>query len=663
MRFTTGASLLAIAAICLWPAVELPAARASPPDLDQRGAAPPAPPPPPNPNLAPTDAGTGSISGVVIDGTTKAPLPGVVVYLGPPQHGPPGAPLRQLTDAKGRFIFRGLPAHSGYFINASKFGYFDGHYGRGSSGALGARIALTDGQWFSDANLTMWRPAAINGRVIDQLGEPVVGIYVRVLTKILVAGREQLAAGPVATTDDRGVYRIANLAPGRYVVQVPSVQATLPTVVQTVPLKPGMPPPPDPTTTLPTLEIVRGSRLALGTYATPLPPENGRTSAYPPTFYPGATSFSSATVFELSHGEDRTGIDVRLDPVPTFIVAGRLDGPPEALANLLLRLMPAGLEGLGDGSEVATALAGADGAFTFLSVPAGTYTLEARRTMAQFESRALIGVSTSLPRPPGLQFAGGGGGSVLSAPSGTSMTSRSFAGGDEYWGKLSLAVEGADLRDVVVPLRRAVTMRGRIVWEGIKPPMGIPVLRLEPANGNPALGQPRTTPDQRGKDTFVIDGLLPGEYVLAGIGARVKSVMWNGRDYTHRSFDAASGQDIDDVVITVTDQSILLTGAVRDDRGTASDDPAVIVFPVERELWTNFGFSPARLKAIQTTNAGRYTFQSLPAGDYYAIAVDAEHIDGWKDPAFLARAAPLATRISLAWGDRLEHNLTAVTVK
>ena len=39
---------------------------------------------------------------------------------------------------------------------------------------------------------------------------------------------DRLVPGPLATTDDRGVYRIAYLRPGRFFIAVLSVQATVP---------------------------------------------------------------------------------------------------------------------------------------------------------------------------------------------------------------------------------------------------------------------------------------------------------------------------------------------------------------------------------------------------------------------------------------------------
>ena len=237
--------------------------------------------------------------------------------------------------------------------------------------------------------------------------------------------------------------------------------------------------------------------------------------------------------------------------------------------------------------------------------------------------------------------------------------------GNAYWARIPLSVDRADISDLVVTIRRAAAMKGRFVWEGVKPPASPGIhLRLEPANGDLSLGMPQTRIDEDPIATFVLDGLLPGEFILVGVGGRIKSVVWNGRDYTHRPVDARAGEDFNDVVVTLTSGTTLLSGTVRDDRGgKITDDRAVIVFPIEPELWSNFGFTPARIKAVQLTNAGRYTFQNLPAGDYLIVAVDAEQIDGWKDPAFLKRVAPLATKISLAWGDKAEHPLRVVTIK
>ena len=52
-----------------------------------------------------------------------------------------------------------------------------------------------------------------------------------------------------------------------------------------------------------------------------------------------------------------------------------------------------------------------------------------------------------------------------------------------------------------------------------------------------------------------------------------------------------------------------------------------------------------------TTRSGVYTIDHLPPGDYYAIAIEAADIDGWRDPATLEALASQATRLTVAAGD------------
>src|SRR3982750_3408943 len=78
--------------------------------------------------------GTGAISGVVVDAATKKPTAGALVYLGMANYGPVGSRSRQITDTKGRFVYTNLPAADIYFINVTRAGYIDSHYGdRGPS--------------------------------------------------------------------------------------------------------------------------------------------------------------------------------------------------------------------------------------------------------------------------------------------------------------------------------------------------------------------------------------------------------------------------------------------------------------------------------------------------------------------------------------------------
>ena len=625
----------------------------------------------PPPNQPPAEAGTGTISGVITDAGTGDPVGGAIVYLGPPQHGPPGAPIRQLTDARGRFAFSRLPAFDGYFLQVAAGGYFRGYYGRASSGALGSRIAIREGEWFGEANVALERPATLSGRVVDERGDPLVGVYVRVLPRMFIAGRSQFVAGPLTTTDDRGVYRISGLTPGDYVVQVPVVQGTVPESVFDPPAddedaRPFRDPSFDPSPTQ-----AGRHRLVLRRYPTPLPPADGRLMAYPLTFFPSTSSPLDAAVLQLGSGEARAGIDIQLRPVTTYRLGGRLDGPPEAIAGVVLRALPPGAEYLGHGTEMATTISESDGSFTFFNLPAGSYTLRAHNSVSQYEARLGLGVSRAMPEPAGSNFSGMSSLGVLSGPQGLRLTTRRAAGPEAWQGSTTVRVESADVTDVVIPMADGASISGRFVWDdpALAQEHGYPrSIRLEPADGDPTLGSPSSRmfgSQQRTTDRFQVDGLLAGRYVLGASvlgGGRIKSMRWNGQDYTNRPFDASSGADITDVLITLTAERCWFTGTVRDTQGRVVDEAGVIVFPVERDQWTGFGFTPDRIKAIQTTNAGGFTFQSLPAGRYLAVAVDADLVNAWQDSDFLRRAAEVATPFELEWGQTRTLDLRLVTV-
>ena len=345
--------------------------------------------------LPPLDPGTGALSGTVIDGVTNQPLSGAVVSLVMQMPPAGNAPTQrrigqQLTDAKGRFVFTDLPPSDGYELTARRAAYFDSAHGALPGSGTGTRIFLSDGDWFSRAGISLWPTSAVTGRVLDERGDPVVGAYVRVLRRLMVAGREHLAPSAPVTTDDRGAYRVAGLDPGAYVVCAPSVQASVPATAN-VPAEPAL------------LDVDVETRLVVGRYPTP-PSRPGTAVAYVTSCYPGGASMSQATPVEVRYGADASDIDLVLRPTPVFRVSGRVEGPAESLGGLSLRLLPRGSEGLGQGSETATALVSPSGAFTFLNVPAGDYIVDVRGTMAQYQVLATIRGGAFRTAAPAAEF-------------------------------------------------------------------------------------------------------------------------------------------------------------------------------------------------------------------------------------------------------------------
>ena len=466
-------------------------------------------------------------------------------------------------------------------------------------------------------------------------------------------------------TDDRGQYRLAGLPAGQYLIEVPSVQASMPAKTA---YTAG-------TTNAPDggVEFDDATRLVIGRYPLPPPPINGRRLAYPIAFHPSTSSVSEATVIDLKYGDDRTNTDITIAPVPSVRVSGIVEGPPDAMNLLTLRLLPAGMENLGHGSEVATALVDASGQFTFLNVPAGTYAIDAPTKIYEF-SLATPGSSRpgSFPSPPGISGWGRSTDAAENVPGMQFGTTQFRGNGVTYSGRGSVTVGGSDLNGVVVRLRPQLTLSGRVVIEAdpaqpAPPPTLQFQMMLDPAGGETYLGMPRSAyaPDAPPLD-FRIPGVLPGLYWLRPLGNSAwipKSIVWKGRDYLNAPFDTSAADDLSGVVVTMTNSKPTLSGGVHGTSTIKPEDCMVIVFPADRTLWRNSGFSPFRVKNTSVSSNGTYQFTSLPAGDYLVAAITRDHRTTWNDPATLAQLETGASRVTLTWGGKISQDVNVAVIK
>jgi hypothetical protein len=621
------------------------------------------------PSSAPTllsTPGTAAISGAVIDAATGRPAAGAIVSLG--NTAALDAPFpRAVADSRGRFVFLDLPASATYMLSAIAAGYASSQYGWTTpNGEMRdtRRVALSDGQWVSTIEIPIWRLGSITGRIIDERGDGVVASAVRAFSVANIGGQRQWVQGALATTDDRGVYRLDDLNPGRYAVGVLSVQSTVLASTSESPQRrpigkldtTGIAGSSGSTVATATIDVDGRHRLALTNFVTPPAPAADRARAYPALFYPSARSLADSALVDIGFGDSRGGIDVQLGPVPAVRLSGHIEGFSGPAPSLLLRLLPAGSEQLGFGSEAATTLIEPDGRFTFLNVPEGSYTILAQASFIEFTSSDPY--ERRLAEAPGFPAGGLGVGSYPAAPG---LVFLDHLGSPaQFWGRAPVTVGAAGLDDLALPMHPAVSVRGRVVFsEGTTVPAANRrlVVFAIPANGDPTLGRPIGFSETDGSFRFSLSGLLGGTYLVSGFGGfSILSIVHQGRDFTDAGFDGSTGRDYDDVVVTLTEKRTTLSGAVRDRQ--AGRDAAVIAFPVERERWTNFGMAPRRVVSTQSASSGAYQFASLPAGDYYVIAVDSSRKNAWVEPGFLAAAAPLATRVTLKWGETVAQDLS-----
>jgi protocatechuate 3,4-dioxygenase beta subunit len=653
----------------------------------------------PNRQQVPPPPATGLIVGQVIDAASGRSVPGAIVSLNTNTAAllaaglassaeefaalGPAVPTRIIADAEGRFVFRNL-AKGRYAFSATASGYLIGQHGQGRAGGPGYPIELEEGERIFDATIRLWKAATISGTILDEANEPVVGANVRTMRRAISGGRIRWLLSTTAQTDDRGFYRIAGLLPGDYGVAVVSSMSTLPATTVDAYFELMMSGQSSVNSPLyrdlvssggPSPSLSNGYRVGdfvvqpstpLGrSQLPPAPGDDGRVLAYQTVYHPSATSVAQLSVITLASGEEKTGIDLHLRLVSTFRVSGTVTGVEGPVANIGVKLLPAASEEFSTelGLEVANTATDARGAFTFLGVPAGAYTLKVLkipRPLATPSSEGMVMVSSGAG---GVSFGTPlGGPPTLPLPLPTDPT---------LWATLPVSVSEANVSGLAVSLRPGYRVTGRVEFEGTRDrPTPEQIQRigvgLTPVDSrlSGVVAPGRISLDGQ----FRTLGFPPGKYVVTispgspGLEWTLKSATFGGRDVSDEPLEIA-GSDVEGMVLVLTDRPTQLSGTVRTAQGQGDGQADVIVFPADHDRWKQYGVTPRRARSVRATKTGAYSIQGLPAGDYYLVAVDSTSSREWQDPKFLETAARVATRVTLVDGDKKTLDLKASRIR
>jgi protocatechuate 3,4-dioxygenase beta subunit len=269
---------------------------------------------------------TASISGrVTVEGK---PLSGVIVSVGS-GNSPGGGLGRSTTDADGRYTISGVPAGQ---YSVSPFAPAMVLPSDTPFGQPGKTVNVADGEVIEKIDFAMIRGGVMTGRVTDSNGRPVVAQRVQI-SQLDDQGRKHSLFGMnqnIYQTDDRGIYRVYGLSPGRY-------------VVSTGRGAPG--------------EVSAGSGHAY----------------YPFTYHPGVTDESRAGIVDITAGTEAINIDIPLGkPEVSYTATGHVvdadSGTPVPDVQIGYSSVAATARGSSNGQRT-----GFDGEFRIEGVIPGRY--------------------------------------------------------------------------------------------------------------------------------------------------------------------------------------------------------------------------------------------------------------------------------------------------
>jgi carboxypeptidase family protein len=564
----------------------------------------------------PKEIGGSTVRGVVTYADTGRPLRNARVMLLANDNGP-GTTIG-ITDFRGEFMMRHVPAGRFALIIDAPGILKPQEFGRAQSQLI-ARFRLSDnrdlftevvvnGTDSVNVKLQALRGGVITGRVLSEDDQPLADANVKILRSengkwLPVPPGVDLPSDEGLKTDAKGVYRIAGLPSGDYLVCVHEASVG-----------------------------TDGKPIEEGGYV------NGQLMV---AYYPSATNVKDAQAITVVEASESTGIDIRLPDRAAYTISGRIFGPnnePAGYGEVIVGRTDA----VGDVDEwVQTRTTSeTDGSWRLTGVPAGDYVIT-------------MGGSIRVGTPED-----GGYLAVLPKTIKVRVENGDVVVPDVKLG-YGATVAGKITVDGKVP-KRAYGLFPELVMAD-EENARVAVNLLAPGRFRYATNDEYVKED----GSFRMLAVAPGKYWFqlpwrAEEGMYLNAVTRKGVDLMQSPFKVTSDTVLDDVVFALATDFATIEGELAPPSGKvdaaqkrSARDVTIVLAPATEATRRNGG---RKLLMVQPDTQGRFSFSCAP-GEYFVTAFTSAQVKNLPGPLndeYFKKDTQKFTRVKVRAAEKLK---------
>ena len=347
----------------------------------------------------------------------------------------------------------------------------------------------------------------------------------------------------------------------------------------------------------------QGNLLAVGLDQTTTDDRSG----YAPSYYPGTPNVAEAQRITVGLGQMLSDMNLALTPTRLARISGTVsdaDGKPMGGAVLVVMMRSGASISSTSGTQVKP-----DGTFTVSNLAPGDYMLQAV------------------------------------TPSMLTDLSQMASG--------QVTVAGEDITGVQLTAVRSTAGTGRVVVNGDAKSVPPTSIKLMATPAHPEQNLMAGIGGVNVKDDYTFElKARPGLALIRAMslppGWSLKSVKQRGSDVTDTGIEFRPNEELSGIEVELTNQTTEVSGAVTNNRSEPVKDYTVVVFAKDRERW---GYMSRFFGTGRPDQDGRFKVRSLPAGEYYAVALDYVEPGEASDPELLDRVKTGAVSFSLSDGE------------